>query len=87
MKTNGTLSVGKYFIELSNGPAIVYCLDESGEKRWICSTTDPQKGMDIIEGLILVETKRFYYPETGHKINNEESNKPPFLRNLKNEIS
>jgi hypothetical protein len=59
-----TLSTGQYFIELSNGPSQVYKKETLGPKVWVCSAADPQTAMTIIEGLILVEQKRFYYPES-----------------------
>ncbi len=58
-----TLSTGKYTIEFSNGPSVIYKFDDKGNKIWIASAGDPQLAMEIIEGLILVEHKRFYRPE------------------------
>ncbi len=58
-----TLSTGKYTIEFSNGPSAIYKFDDDGNKTWIASAGDPQVAMEIIEGLILVEHKRFYHPE------------------------
>ena len=60
-----TLSTGKYTIEFDNGPSVIYKLDDHGNKVWIASAGDPQLAMQIIEGLILVEHKRFYRPEAG----------------------
>jgi hypothetical protein len=76
-----TLSTGKYTIELSNGPSIVYKIDELGTKEWLCSTTDPDTAMSIVEGLILVEHKRFYHPEAKPEIKSSTGAPvPPFLR-------
>lgn len=77
-----TLSTGKYTIELSRGASVVYKFDDSGNKSWVCSAGDPQIAMEIIEGLILVEHKRFYYPDSAPKIGSAETTKitPPFLK-------
>lgn len=76
-----TLSTGKYTIELSNGPSIIYKIDEFGTKEWLCSTTDPETAMAIVEGLILVEYKRFYHPEAQPNIKSTTASPiPPFLR-------
>lgn len=84
MNSNSTLSTGKYEIELKAGITQIYTKDEEGRKIWVCATTDPEKAMDIVEGLILVETKRFYKPEASPKISSEGNEKiPPFIRNLK----
>ena len=71
---NSTLKYGQYTIELANGPSMVFRLDESGTKEWVASCPDPQTAMDVVEGMILVETKRFYYPESKPSINFENPN-------------
>ncbi len=58
-----TLSTGNYTIEFSDGPSHIYKFDENKNKIWIAAASDPQIAMEIIEGLILVEHKRFYHPE------------------------
>lgn len=60
----GTLSTGNYVVETSDGPSPIYKIDKQGNKIWVASASDPQVAMEIIEGLILVEYKRFYYPES-----------------------
>jgi len=70
------LSTGKYTIELSDGPSVVFKIDEEGNKQWLCSVGDPAVAMDIIEGLILVENKRFYYPESKPQINTVKTKGP-----------
>jgi len=76
-----TLSTGKYTIELSNGPSIIYKIDEEGGKQWLCSTTDPETAMSIVEGLVLVEHKRFYHPEATPEIKPSTGTfVPPFLK-------
>ena len=77
-----TLSTGKYSIEQDKGAAIIYAQDEMGNKQWIASTSDPMKAMEIVEGLVLVEMKRFYYPDSTPDVKNAEESKPvpPFLQ-------
>ncbi len=66
-----TLSTGKYTIEFSNGPSAIYKFDDDGNKIWVASAGDPQLAMEIIEGLILVEHKRFYHPESAPTVTME----------------
>ena len=58
-----TLTTGKYTIEFDNGPSHIYKFDKNENKIWVASVSDPDTAMKIIEGLILVEHKRFYRPE------------------------
>ncbi len=68
-----TLRTGNYVIELSNGPSVVYKIDtESGNKEWICTCPEPEAAMTVVEGLILVENKRFYYPDATPQLNFQE---------------
>lgn len=70
---NATLRTGNYVIELSNGPSVVSRIEEqSGAKQWICTCPDPEAAMTVVEGLILVENKRFYYPDSKPTMNFEE---------------
>lgn len=83
MDNKSTLSTGKYTIEISAGPSSIYRVDEDGNKVWIGSATDPQLAMDIIEGLILVEHKRFYHPEAGPVISAGNTKiSPPFIKSV-----
>ena len=60
---NQTLRTGNYVIELSDGPSVVHKVHpETGHKDWVCTCPDPEAAMIVVEGLILVENKRFYYP-------------------------
>lgn len=60
-----TLRTGNYTIEVSNGPSVVSKIEpESGHKDWVCTCPDIDSAMIVVEGLILVENKRFYYPES-----------------------
>lgn len=83
MEDKATLSTGKYTIELNSGATMVYKITDAGDKVWFCSTTDPSAAMDIVEGLILVEYKRFYHPEAAPKVMTagaQENPLPPFLK-------
>lgn len=84
-----TLSTGKYSIEQSSGVATIYAEDTGGNKQWVASTTDPMKAMEIVEGLVLVEMKRFYYPESVPDIKTNDASKPvpPFLKKTKKKES
>lgn len=79
-----TLTHGKYTIELSNGPSMVFRLDDYGRKEWVASCPDPDMAMTVVEGMILVETKRFHYPESTPTLNFEEPEEqkpvPNFLK-------
>jgi len=76
-----TLATGNYTIEVSDGPSMIYKFDKEGNKIWIASASDPDIAMTIIEGLILVEYKRFYYPDSNPTVNMESSPaSPPFIK-------
>ena len=76
-----TLSTGKYHIELDDGPSVIYKFDDDGNKSWVATTSDPNTAMQIIEGLILVEHKRFYHPEATPTVTAKGNRPlPPFLK-------
>lgn len=82
---NSTLQFGQYTIELTNGPSLVYRIDQEGAKQWIASCPDPEVAMEVVEGMVLVESKRFYYPESVPTVNFENAQKeeipvPNFLK-------
>jgi len=85
LKDKNTLSTGKFHIEQTNGSACIFTEDAEGNREWIASTLDPFRAMEIVEGLLLVEMKRFYYPESTPQINGNSSGKsiPPFLQRKK----
>lgn len=67
---NSTLRTGNYTIELSNGPSMVFKIAaEGGSKEWVCSCPDPEAAMMVVEGLLLVEAKRFYCPDAVPNVN------------------
>ncbi len=84
METNSGpgLSVGNYNIEMSSGGFAIFVTDEEGgERNWICTAADPEIAMSIVEGLVLVETKRFYYPESNPVFKDADGGKlPSFLK-------
>jgi len=76
-----TLSTGNYTIEFDNGPSHIYKFDEQNNKIWIAAAADPNLAMLIIEGLILVEHKRFYHPEATPSVSLESKGETsPFLK-------
>ena len=76
-----TLSVDNYTIERVSEGYGIFTKTEQGGKEWIATTSDPVTGMRIVEGLILVEMKRFYYPESTPVMNTKSGNPlPPFLK-------
>jgi len=85
-----TLAFGQYNIEFSDGPSMVYRTDQEGRKEWIAACPEPEIAMKVVEGMVLVEQKRFYYPESEPTIkfeNNQEPNNkkevPTFLKRKK----
>jgi hypothetical protein len=75
------LRTGNYTIELSDGPSVVYKLEQHGAKEWVCTCPSPEAAMTAVEGLILVENKRFYHPETTPTVKFDEQSGPPgFLK-------
>jgi len=78
-----TLTTGNYSIEMSGGALQIFTIDANGGRVWIANAGDPQTAMDIVEGLILVETKRFYHPDTTPTFEDkpeETAPVPPFLK-------
>jgi hypothetical protein len=82
MNNKTTLSTGKYTIDLEDKGFSIYTTDASGQREWVASAADPQVAMNIVEGLIMVEIKRFYHPESAPQLKVEEEKKasPPFLK-------
>ena len=85
MDEKSSLTTGKYNIEFSNSGTAIYSFDDLGEKTWVATTSDPDQAMLIVEGLILVEHKRFYHPDTQPTITKENESvvntpRPPFLK-------
>ena len=79
-----TLKTGKYTIKLNSEAPQVYAVDEAGTEVWLATVKDLDVATTIVEGLILVETKRFYYPESGPKFSPEETKSIPSFLQRKN---
>ena len=77
-----TLTTANYHIEFDKDGTYIYTLDEKGDnKQWLASTTDPETATRIVEGLVLVEHKRFYHPETEPVFTSGDGKPlPPFLK-------
>ena len=74
-----TLRTGNYEVVVSDGPSVVYKVNpESSHKDWVCTCPDPDAAMLVVEGLILVENKRFYYPESKPTVKFDEK-KPEII--------
>ncbi len=75
-----TLSVGNYIITSGSGGFLVWLVADLGQQEWLATASDPEIAMKIVEGLILVEMKRFYHPESNPKLTQVENKpSPPFL--------
>ncbi len=59
-----TLSVGNYNITSGTGGFLISLVGDLGQREWLATAADPQIAMRIVEGLVLVEMKRFYHPES-----------------------
>ena len=80
-KENPTLKVGKYSIEMKDGFFGIFAEGEFDNKEWIASAPDPEIAMKIVEGLIMVEMKRFYHPEATPVVTGAKGKPlPPFLK-------
>jgi len=80
-----SVRTGNYVVEFSDGPSVVYNVEPtSGHKNWVFTCPDPDAAMIVVEGLILVENKRFYYPDSGPTVKFDEKQKeittPNFLK-------
>ena len=81
-KTVSTLSTGKYTVEFDKDGTSIFTIDaQNGKKQWLASVSDPNLATIIVEGLILVEHKRFYHPEAGPTFSTDQNKPlPPFLK-------
>ena len=76
-----TLSVGNYVIESTDGGFKIFSVDQIGEKEWVATTSDPEIAMKLVEGLLMVEMKRFYHPDATPVFKSAEGQAlPPFLK-------
>ena len=59
----GTLTHGNYTADIERDGCAIYVTKED-QKIFLCGgIADPELAMSIVEGLILVEAKKFYHPE------------------------
>ncbi len=86
-ETKSTLSVGKYSIESEPTGFGIYAETERGAKERVAKVLDPEIAMRIVEGLILVEMKRFYYPNSDPTFKDQGGNPLPFFLKRGSEAS
>ena len=76
-----SLSVGNYSISESPGGYGIFLSDEFGDSQWMDTAPDPEIAMKIVEGLVMVEMKRFYHPESTPTFKGTDDKPlPPFLK-------
>jgi hypothetical protein len=83
MSNGPTLSVGNFTIETVDGGFAIFAIDDFEERSWIATAQDPETAMKIVEGLILVDMKRFYHPDSTPIMKSAGADKnplPPFLK-------
>ncbi len=81
MTDGPTLTAGNFSIESAAGGFAIFTIDEFEDKTWIATAQDPELAMKIVEGLILVDMKRFYHPDSAPTMKSADSNPlPPFLK-------
>ena len=73
----GNLTHGKYTIDIGADGCSIYTL-EKDQKIFICGGIgDPELAMTVVEGLLLVEAKRFYRPDATRSISLAPEEKTP----------
>lgn len=79
--SEATLKTGKYTVKIGGSAAQIFSVDEAGVEHWLASAKDLELATAIVEGLILVETKRFYHPDSVPKFSAEvPKTTPSFLQ-------
>ena len=76
-----TLTHGKYSIDIGRRGCSIYVI-EAEQKIFLCGGIgDPELAMTIVEGLLLVEAKRFYVPEAARAVTMSDGETVPhFLK-------
>ena len=75
------LTVENYSIEMVETGFGIFAVGELGNKERVAIAPDPEIAMKIVEGLIMVEMKRFYHPEATPVVTGAEGKPlPPFLK-------
>ncbi len=81
MHNGPTLTAGNFSIESASNGFDIYVIGDFDEKTWVATTLDPELAMKIVEGLILVDMKRFYHPDSAPTMKSVDSKPlPPFLK-------
>ena len=76
------LKYANYIIEIGESGFNIFAVEiENDLREWVATVPDPEVGMAIVEGLILVEHKRQQYPDTAPVFQSNDGRPlPPFLR-------
>ena len=77
----GTLTHGNYTADIGRDGCTIYVTKED-QRIFLCGgIADPELAMAIMEGLILVEAKRFYHPEAKRAVTMSDGETVPhFLK-------
>ena len=77
----GTLTHGNYTADIGRDGCTIYVTKED-QRIFLCGgIADPELAMSIMEGLILVEAKRFYHPEAKRAVTMSDGETVPhFLK-------
>lgn len=77
----GSLQHGKYTIDITPKGCTVSIIEEDQKVPLCGGISDPELAMTIVEGLILVEAKRFYMPDAGPDVKMQDGETvPEFLK-------
>jgi len=79
--SEGTLQQGNYTVDIESGGCVVSKI-EGDQKIFLCGGIgDPELAMTIVEGLVLVEAKKFYHPEAARTVTMaDKETVPHFLK-------
>ncbi len=76
-----SLRVDSYSIEQTSGGFGIYHIPTDDTKTWLATASDPEVAMRIVEGLIMVQMKRFYHPGSDPKFKSSAGQTlPSFLQ-------
>ena len=77
----GSLQHGKYTIDIAPTGCVVSVIEEDQKIPLCGGIQDPELAMTIVEGLILVEAKRFYKPAAERVVTMQDGKTVPhFLK-------
>jgi len=79
--SEATLTHGNYTIDIETDGCVVSLIKDN-QKIFLCGGIgDPELAMTIVEGLILVEAKKFYHPEAERTVTMHDGETVPhFLK-------